>query len=174
MVDGHIHDLKEHRATPNTPYHFVSSGLPNVYLLGIKYQVCKICGTQSADIPAIKQLMNVIGKAVVESDVPLTGPEIRFLRKRLGKKSSDFARLVGVTVEQVSRWENGHNHPERSADKLIRILYLALSGDRKLRGKISLEIESWMNPQAENGRVSEIRAKLRNHEWKAEPILICA
>jgi putative zinc finger/helix-turn-helix YgiT family protein len=174
MVDEHIHDLKERKATPDAPYHFLGSGLPNVYLLGIKYKVCKICGSQSADIPAIKQLMKVIGKALVESDAPLTGPEIRFLRKRLGKKSSDFARLVGVTVEQVSRWENGHNPPERSADKLIRILYLALSGDRKLRGKITLEIESWMYPQAENGQASEIRAKLRNHEWEADPVLTSA
>jgi DNA-binding transcriptional regulator YiaG len=36
--------------------------------------------------------------------------------------ASDFAKLVGVSSEQVSRWENGHNSPEKSADKLIRLL----------------------------------------------------
>jgi putative zinc finger/helix-turn-helix YgiT family protein len=123
MVDEHIHDLEEKKATSDLPYHFVGSGLPNVYLIGIKYKVCKTCAGQAADIPAIKQLMQVIARAVVESEAPLTGPEIRFLRKRLGKKSSEFGRLIGVTAEQVSRWENEHNPPERSADKLIRVFY---------------------------------------------------
>jgi putative zinc finger/helix-turn-helix YgiT family protein len=174
MVEEHIHDLIAQKATLKAPYHFVGSGLANVYLSGIQYRTCRKCGAQSADLPAIKQLLNVIAKAVVESDAPLTGAEIRFLRKRLGMKSSDFARLVGVSAEQVSRWENGHNPPERSADKLIRILYRALSGERKLHSTIHREIESWLAPRKRNGNVSEIRAKLQNHEWKAEPVLLSA
>ena len=34
-----------------------------------------------------------------------TGDELRFLRKRMGKSSKDFAHLVGVTSEQYSRIE---------------------------------------------------------------------
>jgi putative zinc finger/helix-turn-helix YgiT family protein len=170
MVDEHIHDLEEKKATSDSPYHFVGSGLPNVYLIGIKYTVCKTCGGQAADIPVIKQLMRVIGRAVVESDAPLTGPEIRFLRKRLGKKSSEFGRLIGVTAEQVSRWENEHNPPERSADKLIRVFYSMLSGDRRLREKMSRDLEEWLCTVANESKVPNIRAKLWNHEWKAEPV----
>jgi putative zinc finger/helix-turn-helix YgiT family protein len=170
MVNEHIHDLGEKKATSDSPYHFIGSGLPNVYLIGIKYKACNTCGSQAADIPAIKQLMQVIARAVVESEAPLTGPEIRFLRKRLGKKSSEFGRLIGVTSEQVSRWENGHNPPERSADKLIRVFYSMLSEDRKLRVKMSQDIEDWLSTVAEDGQVPDIRAKLRNHEWKAEPV----
>lgn len=150
------------------PYHFVDSGLPNVYLVGIKYQVCQECGMQMADIPAVKQLMQVIARTVVESDALLTGSEIRFLRKRLGKKSSEFARIVGVSDEQVSRWENGHNLPEHSADKLIRIFYGLLSGDRKLRRKIDEHIECWLTALTGEGKIPDIRAKLRNREWKTE------
>jgi putative zinc finger/helix-turn-helix YgiT family protein len=171
MVAEHIHDLEDRRATSEAPYHFVDSGLPNVYLIGIKYKVCKSCHAQAADIPAVKQLMQVIAKTIVENEVSLSGVEIRFLRKRLGKKSSDFAALVGVSAEQVSRWENGHNHPERSADKLIRILYSMLSGDRRLREKMNHDIEEWLSATTAEGRVPDIRAKLRNKEWKAEPVL---
>lgn len=169
MVE-HTHDFEEHRATLDSPYHFVGSGLDNVYLIGIKYKSCRSCGLQSATIPAVKQLMQVIARVLVEEEAPLTGPEIRFLRKRLGKKSSEFAQLVGVTAEQVSRWENEHNLPERSADKLIRVFYAMLSGDRKLRHKMNQDIEDWLSTVAEEGQSSNIRAKLSNHEWKAEPV----
>ena len=170
MVNEHNHDLEDRKATSDSPYHFVGSGLPNVYLIGIKYEVCKTCGSQAANIPAIKQLMQIIARAVVESEAPLTGPEIRFLRKRLGKKASEFGQLIGVTAEQVSRWENDHNPPERSADKLIRVFYSMLSGDRKLKAKMSQDIEDWLSTVANEGEVPNIRAKLRNHEWKTDPV----
>jgi putative zinc finger/helix-turn-helix YgiT family protein len=170
MVEEHTHQLEERKATSESPYHFVGSGLPNVYLVGIKYNVCKDCGEQAADIPAIKQLMKVIARAIVENEAQLTGPEIRFLRKRLGRKSSEFAQLVGVTTEQVSRWENEHNPPERSADKLIRVLYSILSGDRKLRDKMTQDIEDWLCTITGNGHPSHICAELRNHEWKVKSL----
>ena len=170
MVEEHSHELEERRATAQNPYHFVASGLDNVYLIGIKYKLCKSCKLEMADIPAIKQLMQVIARIIVESDAPLTGQEIRFLRKRLGRKSSEFAKLVGVTTEQVSRWENGHNSPERSADKLIRVFYSMLSGDRALRKRVDQDIEDWLSTVAEDGGIPNIRAKLRNREWTAEPV----
>lgn len=170
MVD-HLHDYEERKATWESPYHFVDSGLPNVYLVGIKYGVCKACKKQAADIPALKSLMQVIARAVVEKEAQLTGPEIRFLRKRVGKKSLEFAHIIGVTAEQVSRWENGHNPPESSADKLIRIFYSFLSGDPKLKNRIDEDIESWLETISRESHPSEIRAKLRNHEWRAEPVL---
>ena len=171
MVDKHIHDFEERVATLKAPYHFVDSGLPNAYLAGIKYRVCRQCEKQSADIPALKQLMQSIARAVVSSEGPLTGPEIRFLRKRLGLKASAFARIIGVTNEQVSRWENGQNQPEQSADKLIRIFYCVLSRDRALRHKVDENIESWLTGLTGEGPASSIRARLRNREWKAEPVL---
>jgi putative zinc finger/helix-turn-helix YgiT family protein len=175
MVEEHIHDFKEHKATRESPYHFVDSGLPNVYLSGIKYRTCRLCGRQSADIPAIKQLMEVIARTVVIREAALNGAEIRFLRKRLGKKSSEFARIIGVTIEQVSRWENDHNPPEESADKLIRIFYSMLSGDRKLREKIDEDIECWLSTLPGEGQIADIRAKLStNREWKTESAAVGA
>ena len=67
MVEEHIHELEERKATSESPYQFVGSGLPNVYLVGIKYSVCKSCKEQAADIPAIKQLMGVIARAIVRT-----------------------------------------------------------------------------------------------------------
>ncbi len=175
MVERNTHDCRnsfdKRLASVKNPYHFVDSGLPNVYLAGIKYRVCRACKKQAADIPAVKSLLTVIARTIVESDAPLTGPEIRFIRKRLGLPSAEFARLAGVSLEQVSRWENDWNRPEKSADKLIRMAYCHLSGDRELKAKFEKHIAAWLPAWAREGQLSEIRARLRNKEWEAESVV---
>ncbi len=94
-------------STEAEPYHFFGSGLPNVYLVGVEYERDPDTGLQSADIPSLPKLMEVIGKVVVEKKTPLSANEIRFLRKRLRYASKSFAELVGVGSEQYSRIENG-------------------------------------------------------------------
>lgn len=175
MVDHAQHDCRnsfaEKTATINSPYHFIDAGVPNVNLVGIKYRVCTVCGKQSADIPSARNLMMAIARTIVENDASLTGADIRFLRKRLGKKSADFARLVGVTKEQVSRWENDNNPPQHSADKLIRVLYCLESGDYELRRAFDSRIAEWLTAWAGEGQLSGIRAKLTDkEEWEAEAL----
>jgi putative zinc finger/helix-turn-helix YgiT family protein len=171
MVDHqHTHQFAKQKATLNKPYHFVDSGLPNVYLIGIDYRVCKECGQQSADIPSLKNLLVVIGRAVVKKEAPLTGAEIRFLRKRLGKKATEFARIIGISDEQVSRWENGHNPPEESADKLIRVFYCILSEDPKLKKMVDKHIGDWLAALPGEDQIKDIRARISNREWTAEPV----
>lgn len=81
-------------ATEKEPFHFADSGLPNIYLVGIKYFVCE-CGEVVAEIPAVKQLMQVIARDLVTSLLDLTGAEVKFLRKRLGKRAADFSQYLG-------------------------------------------------------------------------------
>jgi DNA-binding transcriptional regulator YiaG len=162
----------ERTATLQSPYHFVDSGLPNVYLVGINYWVCKECGKQAADIPFLKDLLVKIARAVVRQETPLDGTEIRFLRKRLGKKSSDFAKILGVTPEHYSRLESpreDHN-PSASADKLIRVYYSLLSSDETLKDTMNKNIEAYMASLHGEEQASSFRAELHNHEWEAEAV----
>src|SRR5579872_5437797 len=97
---AHSENRKEYLATIKKPFHFVDSGLPNVYLVGIRYFVYED-GRTSAEIPAISQLMRLIARDLVEKPQALTGCEIRFLRKRLGKKQMDFAKELGLRPETL-------------------------------------------------------------------------
>jgi len=158
-------------ATFEHPYHFVGSGLPNVYLAGIDYYVCGECGKQAADIPALNELMVKIARTVVQKEPALTGDEIRFLRKRLRKKSNEFAKIIGVTAEQASRWENGDNPPAPSADKLIRLFYCILSEDDDLREFLGTNLAEWLSAIPGVEHIKSFRAQLRDHEWTAESVL---
>ena len=121
----------EKLATEKKPFHFTDSGLPNIYLVGIKYFVCD-CGEIVAEIPAVKQLMQLIARDLVTSPTDLSGAEIKFLRKRLGKKASDFSQYLGVTPETLSRVENGKQSASRQIQKLARLAYCLLSEDASL------------------------------------------
>jgi putative zinc finger/helix-turn-helix YgiT family protein len=161
---------KKKSATFQNLYHFVHSGLPNVYLVGIDYFDCEKCGKQSADIPALDDLMIKIARAVVGQEARLDGAEIRFLRKRLKKKSADFGKIIGVTPEQISRWENDGNQPSESADKLIRVFFCLLSGDDTLQDKVTRHIDDWMATLPGEERSNNFQAQLLDHEWKAESV----
>ncbi len=138
---GRSHDcqLRKRKAVVSRPFHFTWSGLPNVYMTGIEYEECSICGRVAGIFPMLSGLLDTLTSMVVQKSSPLTPPEIKFLRKAARKKAADFAKIIGVSAEQVSRWENGHNPPEKSADKLIR---LVAAGSRKQDMILSLNYRS--------------------------------
>ncbi len=157
---------KEFFATEKKPFHFTDSGLSNVYLVGIRYFVCE-CGKLVAEIPAIKQLLSLIARDLVEKPKALAPEEIRFLRKRLGKKQSDFAREIGVRVETLSRFENGQTRANERTDKLIRLYYVLMSEDPQL-AEIRSAIEEVLAGWKHSKMPAKIVATVKGNEWKAE------
>jgi transcriptional regulator with XRE-family HTH domain len=158
---------KEFLATSDKPFHFVDSGLPNVYLVGIRYFECE-CGRVVAEIPAIKQLMKLIARIVIEKPEALSGAEIRLLRKRLGKKSLDFAKDIGIQPETLSRIENEHQTAGEGIDKFIRLYYVLASEDpllTEVRRQLIDVLKSWK--QADTPP-KKLVARVTNNEWQAE------
>jgi len=156
---------QEFRATMDEPYHFLACGLPNVYLVGIKYFRCE-CSKELANIPAIKQLLNLIGRDLVESGSALSGAEIRFLRKRLGQKSTDFARQIGLEPETLSRIENDHLPASERTDKLIRLYYAIASKDPLLLGELQADLDQrFMAWQRVVMPQRKIVASVKDNEW---------
>ncbi len=104
-------------------HHFSESGLSNVWLTNVAFSVCEKCGERVLRLPNPLGLLKCIGECVILTPGPLSGKEIKFLRKSLFLKSSEFANLIGVTRTTVSRWENGETPPDTSIDRLIRLTY---------------------------------------------------
>ncbi len=157
---------KRHTATPAKPYHFVDSGLPNVYLIGVKYWTCTKCGTQSAEIPAPERLMNVIAESLVMKSGMLSGAEVKFLRKRAGKKAADFAALINKTPEHFSKLETGSLPLNEPTDKLIRLTYGMLIADQELLARISANVEEWLSSiDLGKKRAGKITIKKAGNSW---------
>jgi putative zinc finger/helix-turn-helix YgiT family protein len=104
-------------------HHFIESGLDNVHLVNVDIWRCRDCGEEIVSIPRSTELMKTIGESILLKPTSLSGAEIRFLRKNLTLKINEFAQLLGVDRVTVSRWENEHEKPSRSTDRLVRLTY---------------------------------------------------
>lgn len=104
-------------------HHFLESGLENIHLSNADIWRCNACGEEVVSIPRSMELMKSIAESILLKPTSLSGAEIRFFRKNLGMKIKEFSQLLGVDRVTVSRWENGHEKPSKSADRLIRLTY---------------------------------------------------
>lgn len=144
---------EKRRTTARAPYHYVLSGLPNVYLVGIELARCPNGHGDAPIIPRMGPLHRAIAKSLIDKPAPLTGDEVRFLRKHAGIAANDFAAQLRITKHTLSRIENGAQKMGPMADKLTRAIAAAaaemsearavlLSGDvgeGKAKARIVLE-----------------------------------
>ena len=159
--DARGSELMVRVSTESEPYHFVGSGLRNVYLVGVEYEVDATTGMQSAVIPCLPNLMEAIGKVVVEKRSALNADELRFLRKRLRFASKVFAKLVGVSEEQYSRLENGAT-VTATVDRVVRLLYATLA---KLSQSESEEVAKTMWTAELNHEERIVACRDENNHW---------
>ena len=167
------HDCNDHcsdfLATTAKPYHFLDSGLPNVYLAGIKFWRCEKCARKWASIPAPEQLMNLIAESIVMKPALLSGSEIKFLRKRVGKKAADFAELINKNPQHFSKLETDTLPLIEPTDKLIRLTYGMLSGNTALMSKIASSVEQWLK-SIRGKKPRAIKLKNQNNRWVSESV----
>ncbi len=91
---------------------------------------CESCGTASVDIPDLPGLIACV--AVYRATMPwrLQGFEIKFLRKAMNISAKQFAELLEVQSETVSRWENDKAPMGPANEKLLRLLTAHTLADR--------------------------------------------
>jgi putative transcriptional regulator len=155
---------QQYVATGASPFHFTDSGLPNVYLIGIKYYSCQN-GHTVAEIPAIEQLLTVIARDLVNKPEALTGDEVRFLRKRIGKKAAEFAKEIGIEPETLSRIENSRQLAGEPTDKLIRLRYAVSSNDEILLEELAQEVTRILTAWVSSTVSKKIVKSIKNNEW---------
>lgn len=122
-------------------YQFKESGLKNVFLKNIELVRCRECGTTDPIIPHVNELMRVLALAVIARPYRLSGEEIRFLRKYLGKSGTEFCKLLSINKSTLSKWENNEDRVGEQSDRLIRTIALGL--DNGLRERLKEVINSF-------------------------------
>lgn len=129
-------------------------GLPGVVLKNVQVWDCPKCGEGGVVFERMTAMLRLLAETVINKRGHFTGDEIRFLRKHLGFSSGDFAKRMGVTLTQVSRWEHGKSAISPTADRLLRLLVaytepvkdysaetlLAVDAKPAARGKVVLEL----------------------------------
>lgn len=119
--------------------HFTLCGLDDVYLAN-GYEITDYDGDKGVAIKELDQLHNAIGYSLVKEKKALNGRELRFLRKEMNMRQADLARLLGLSSQQVARWEKGTSEISGPADLLVRAAYLEHLGNDvnllKLRSNI--------------------------------------
>ncbi len=104
-------------------HHYKESGLDNVWLLRNGFTVRQTAYGEAASIDDVDGLPARIARDLVEKPEPLTGPEIRFLRKHLDRSRRELAGLMGADEQTVSRWERGATTMPPAADRLLRAFH---------------------------------------------------
>lgn len=83
----------------------------------------KIFGEWVLDID-LSKLQIDMAKELVHKPVPLTGLELRFIRKFLELSTTDFGKLVGVSHPAVLKWEKELVHINPATEVYIRLYVL--------------------------------------------------
>lgn len=96
--------------------------IAGVMLLGTEIRTCPGCGERLTCIYRVDDLHRVIAFAFAEQEARLAPDQVRFMRKYLGWSGGQFADIMGVAAETVSRWENGAQEMTTPHEKLLRVL----------------------------------------------------
>jgi DNA-binding transcriptional regulator YiaG len=101
-----------------------------------------VMGEEILDIDMHKLEISVL-KHLIFKATPLTGSQLRFIRKFLRLSTTDFAKKLGVTHPTILSWEKEEAHINPTADMCVRIEVLKLIQDedfRKFITQVSAEI----------------------------------
>jgi putative zinc finger/helix-turn-helix YgiT family protein len=153
---------RKRKATMDQPYHFIESGLDNIYLVGITVYRCDSCEEELPEIPSIAQLHDKIAERLVTKPSILAGPEIRFLRKNLGLLASEFAKFLDTTPVSVSRWETGEQPVAKENDKLIRYFFLRYK-EEKTNSRIRQASVEQLSHTDESAKALNMNVRVRPH-----------
>lgn len=111
------------------PLHYTACGLDDVYLVS-GYDEVKTSEGDGLSIKKLEQLHMAIGCSLVQKKKVLSGKELRFLRKQLDLSQAELGALVGLTSQQVARWEKGESEISGAADVVLRMLFIEHKGGR--------------------------------------------
>lgn len=140
-------------------HRYTESGLSNVTLLNVELRTCPSCGEREVVIPRIEELHRVIADALVRDQTRFAPDQVKYLRKWLGYSTADFALVMGVRPETVSRWESkdGYQMPP-TAERLLRLMV----ANEEPATKYPIDLFK-LQPKI---KASPLKLKFSSPEWK--------
>lgn len=108
---------------------YPQSGLSNVRLQNVPVWQCANLH-EEVEIPGTKQLHDVLTQLVLRKPVPLSGSELRFLRRQIKFSAKEFAERIGLTPVRWSQLENSTGAIGRRIDLLVRLYVAAVLASR--------------------------------------------
>jgi len=112
-------------------------GVP-VLLKGWELIECAECGHADPIIPDMDTVMMLAACRLISKSSLLSGREVRFLRKYVGKSAREFSALLHVDHTHLSKIEND-NVDGAQLDKYLRLLVINLA-DLKIALKAFLDV----------------------------------
>ncbi len=133
-------------------HHYTESGLDNVWLEnGVEHHETSY--GPGISIRDLDGLDAAIANWIVARKSYWSGPEIRFLRKRMELSQKGLADLLGYSDQQVRRWEAEKAEIPAPASRLLRLLV------REWEGKADTSAPEFVRDLLEHAVESEgIRA----------------
>ena len=92
----------------------------------------------------------------------MSGEEIRFLRKEIDLSQKNLGLLLGVEDQTVARWEKGTVAIPRSADILLRGLYMEA---KFYSCRLSELVKSLSHLETEHSMLRMEMQELANERW---------
>ena len=115
-------------------YHYVDSGLDNVYLRS-GYTFHETPYGRGISIQDTEGLHRAIGESIVNNPSRLNGAELRFIRLEMELTQKCLADLIETTEQNIGRWEKDRKkNIQGPVDRMLRALYLEyIGGDGSVR-----------------------------------------
>ena len=107
-----------------TGYHYVESGLPNVWLQS-GYEVVESPYGEGVSIQDLEGLHRCLARSLCDKPKRLTGAEFRFLRRELDFSQKMMGELLGIDARQIRNVEHGEKLVKEPYNRLIRHMYMA-------------------------------------------------
>lgn len=106
------------------PMPYRACGLDGIYLLN-GYCIEEHDGETHFAVRKMEELHQAIGRHLVTRRKGLNPREIRFLRNTMDLTQAELAERLGNNPQSVARWEKGECEMPGTAEKLLRVVYLA-------------------------------------------------
>ncbi len=107
------------------PYHYLESGLDNVYLMN-GFEITSLPdGDEEIFIHDLSGLHKAIGMSLIVKRGLLTGKEIKFIRVMLDFSQKALGKVLGCDYQTILLWEKGKHAIPKMADHLLRLVFHA-------------------------------------------------